>query len=517
MREGRSRGFAAGLGLGYLHTATALAAALVLTPYLLGRLGAHDYGLWLIGAQVLAYLALMDIGIVALVPREVAFAVGQGRGADSPEVRALVGRTLGVVSWQVPFVVAAVAATWWWLPADWTLVRGPLGVALFGFALLFPLRVFVALLQGLQDLAYLGVAHLAGLVVGTLATAGAVWGGLGLYALAMGWVAGQAVPAAMAWRRLRQHHPHVWPREPISRSWSTVRGQLSRGVWISVSQVAQVLMTGTDVLVVGALIGPEAVVVYVCTGKLLSMLANQPQLLLQTALPALSELRGAAARDRLNQISRSMTQLLFLASGAIVVSVLVVNQGFVVWWVGAASFGGLALTAVLLTSMFVRHVNFAAVYTLFCFGHERRLALTSVADGIVGAVAMLVLVPLVGPIGAPIGLLLATVFVSLPANLRALGRETGTAPLAFLSFWSGWAVRFVLVLACAAAVALAIEGTVWWAAGLAAASTLVMYAAVMAPELGRPPLGPMLAERIGPWRVFGAPWGRPANEHGVAP
>ncbi|HEY6508938.1 MAG TPA: oligosaccharide flippase family protein, partial [Vicinamibacterales bacterium] len=299
MPEGRLRGFVAGLGLGYLHTVTALVAALVLTPYLLGRLGAHDYGLWLIGAQVLAYLALMDVGIVALVPREVAFAVGQGRGADSPEVRALVGRTLGVVAWQVPFVVAAAAVTWWWLPAEWTLVRGPLGVALLGFVVLFPLRVFVALLQGLQDLAYLGTAQLAGLVVGTLATAGAVWAGLGLYALAIGWVGGQTVPAAMAWRRLRQHHPHVWPTEPTSRAWSMVRGQLSRGVWISVSQVAQALMTGTDVLVVGALVGPEAVVVYVCTGKLLSMLANQPQLLLQTALPTLSELRGAAARDRL--------------------------------------------------------------------------------------------------------------------------------------------------------------------------------------------------------------------------
>lgn len=517
MREGRLKGFVAGLGLGYLHTATALVAALLLTPYLLGRLGAHDYGLWLIGAQVLAYLALMDVGIVALVPREVAFAVGQGRGADSPEVRALVSRTLGVVTWQVPFVVAAVAATWWWLPADWTLVRGPLGVALLGFALLFPLRVFVALLQGLQDLAYLGVAQLAGLVVGTVATAGAVWGGLGLYALAIGWVAGQIVPAAMAWRRLRHHHPHVWPREPISRSWPTVRGQLSRGVWISVSQVAQVLLTGTDVLVIGALLGPEAVVVYVCTGKLLSMLANQPQLLLQTALPALSELRGAAARERLDQIARSMTQLLFLASGAIVVSVLVVNQGFVTWWVGAPRFGGLALTAALTASMFARQVNFAAVYTLFCFGYERRLAVTSVADGLVGAVAMLVLVPLVGPIGAPVGLLLATVLISLPANLRGLGREMGTEPLAFLAFWSGWGVRFVVVLVCASLVATTIEGGVWWAAGLAAASTLVIYGVVMRPELARPPLGPMLAGRIGPWRLFGAPWGRPAGEHGVAP
>ncbi|HEY6507692.1 MAG TPA: hypothetical protein VIY56_06740, partial [Vicinamibacterales bacterium] len=228
-------------------------------------------------------------------------------------------------------------------------------------------------------------------------------------------------------------------------------------------------------------------------------------------------LRGAAARDRLQQIARSMTQLLFLASGAIVVSVLVVNGGFVAWWVGAAGYGGLTLTAVLLASMFVRQVNFAAVYTLFCFGYERRLAVTSVADGLVGAAAMLILVPLIGPIGAPAGLTLATLLVSLPANLRALGRETGTEPLAFLSFWSTWAVRFVLVLGCAAVVAVSLDGSAWWVAGLAAAGVAAVYGVVMAPELARPPLGPMLVERVGPWRLFGAPWGRPAGEHGVAP
>ena len=63
---------------------------------------------------------------------------------------------------------------------------------------------------------------------------------------------------------------------------------------------------------------------------------------------------------------------------------------------GAARFGGFELTAALVAGMFVRQVNFAAVYTLFCFGYERRLALTAVADGVAGVAAMLVLVPVWG-------------------------------------------------------------------------------------------------------------------------
>jgi O-antigen/teichoic acid export membrane protein len=509
MREGRLGRFIAGLGFGYLHTLIALAVGVFLTPYLLSRLGGHDYGLWLLGAQVVAYLALMDVGVVALVPREVAFAVGQGQGTDSPAVRALVGRTLAVIWWQLPLVALVALTTWWLLPAEWAALARPLGLVLIAFVVLFPLRVFPALLQGLQDLGFLGAAQLSGLIAGTAATLGAVWGGLGLYALAIGWVASQLLPAGLAWWRLRSRHAGVRQAGRVSVTWAEARAQLGRGAWISVSQIAQVLLTGTDLVIVGTAIGPEAAVVYACTGKLATLLFNQPYLLLQTALPALSELRGAAARDRLNQISVAMTQLLFLASGGIVVVVLVANESFVSWWVGPSRFGGFALTAALLAGMFVRQVNFATVYTLFCYGYERRLALTSVADGVVGAVAMLLLVPRLGPLGAAIGLAVATVAVSLPANLRALGRETGLPPLAFLAFWKAWALRLAIVVVGALGLRGLTAGEPW-ALAPAVVAVAALYLAMMAPEMARPPLGPMLAERLGAWSAV-IPALRPAT------
>jgi O-antigen/teichoic acid export membrane protein len=440
----------------------------------------------------------MDIGVVALVPRDVAFAAGQGHGADSDQVRTLVGRTFGVVSWQVPCVGLAALVTWMLLPSAWTLLRGPLGVVLVAFVVLFPLRLFPAILQGLQDLAFLGAAQLAGLLAGTATTVLSVRAGLGLYSLAFGWIAAQSVPSLAALWRVRTAHRVVWPVARVRLAWDRVRGQLSRGIWISLEQIAQTLVTGTDLLVVGTVIGPEAAVVYSCTGKLVALLANQPQLVLLTALPAMSELRGAAARDRLHQVSRSMAQLLLLSSGAIVVAVLVANQGFVTWWVGGSRYGGLRLTGVLVAGMLVRHVNFAAVYTLFCFGNERRLALTAMADGAAAGAAMLVLVPQLGPEGAAIGLLLATVTISLPANLRQLGRELGIRPLSYLAFWRGWTLRFAALASCAAGVALAMSpGLV--PAAVATACIVVLYGGVMWPELARAPLGPMLAERLGPW------------------
>ena len=249
----------------------------------------------------------------------------------------------------------------------------------------------------------------------------------------------------------------------------------------------------------GKLLGPEAIVPYACTGKLIAMLANQPQLFMQMALPALSELRGSAARDRLFQVSHGMTQLMLLASGAIVAVVLVVNAAFVGWWVGESRFGGTALTALLLVGMLARHVNVTMVYTLFCFGYERRLALTPIADGLVGLTAMVLLVPRFGAHGAAAGLLLATLLVSLPANVRALAREENTSPWAFARGIAPWFVRCVGVLTLTFALTAVLRprglaGALPLAAGIAA-----LYAVVMMPVLRAAPLGPMLAARLRPW------------------
>ena len=194
---------------------------------------------------------------------------------------------------------------------------------------------------------------------------------------------------------------------------------------MSVSQVAQVLLNGTDVMIVGAMLGPAAVVPYACTGKLVSVLANQPQAILQSAAPALSELRTTADRGRLFQVSAALAQATLAVSGLVACIVLAVNAGFVRWWVGPDQFGGVPLTLLLLAAMIIRHFNTTNVYALFCFGHERRLALTGLADGVATLAISAALVRSFGLAGAPLGAIAGVVLVSAPLNLAALSRETG--------------------------------------------------------------------------------------------
>lgn len=495
----RTKRYIGGVGFGYASQFLVTLVGLWLTPFLLARTGQHDYGLWLVGAQVLAYLTLLDFGIVALLPREAGFVVGRARGdaaaaAVSPDLPQLVGQTLRLVLWQTPLVALAAALAWALMPAEWAPLRGPLGVVLAAFVVAFPLRVFQGVLQGLQDLAFLGKAQIVSWLLATALTVGLVLAGLGLYALAAGWVAGQLISTAVAFLRLRARFPGALPRGLPRLPRAAVRGRLVAGFWVSVNQVAVVLLAGTDLLVVGKLLGPAWVVPYACTAKLALVLANQPQMLLQAAIPALSELRAAADRAALARVSTALGQLMLLLSGAVICVVLVANRGFVEWWVGAELYGGQMLTALVLAAMLLRHLNLTIGAVLFSFGLERRLAVTGLLDGAVTVGAALLLTPHVGLLGAPLGSLLGVLLVSLPGNASALARGVGAAPL--IRALAPWAWRFAPLAAASALAGRQLPPHGFAALAVAALVTSSVYAAVMLPVAWRDPVGEYVRPRV---------------------
>jgi len=449
----RTRRWMGGVAFGYANLLVVTVVGLWLTAFYLARLGEHDYGLWLVVAQVLAYLALLDLGVVALLPREVAYVTGADGGQPTARVARAAGETLTVALWQLPLVAAAGAAVLLFLPADWAQLRGPLSAVLAAFVITFPARIFQATLRGLQDLAFLGAAQTATWTLGTAIGVAGIFTGLGLYALAAGWAASQVAGPVFWAIRLRRRFPEAFPSRPMRVAGAALRQRLRAAGWISVTQVAQVLIAGTDLLILGRVIGPAAVVLYYCTAKLVSVFQHPPLLLLDAAQPGLAQMRTGESRDRLAAVSAALTQAVLVLSGGVACVVLGVNQGFVTWWVGPDRFGGLALTAALVAAMLLRHWSTSATYALFALGHERRIAITILGDGIVTVTAQVALTRWLGPLGAALGTVAGVALVSLPANLIGLGRETAgiRAQLAALT---PWAWRFALGASVALALAL---------------------------------------------------------------
>jgi len=306
----------------------------------------------------------------------------------------------------------------------------------------------------------------------------------------------QLTTASVCCWQLQRRFSSILPRRLPFLSWLAARRQLTQGFWVSIAQVAQVLVNGTDILIIGKVLGPLAVVPYVCTGKLIGVLSNQPQMLMQAAGPALSEMKMAESREKLFQVSTALSQAMLILSGGVVCVVLIVNQGFVNWWVGAEQYGGLRLSALLLLTMLLRHWNTTAVYAVFCFGYERRISITTLLDGVVTVSCAIAFVRLFGAIGAPMGAILGVCLVSLPGNLSALARENGVTLLTIIkSLWS-WFYRFILLLAGAWLVTRVFIPQTFPAIALTASVAAVVYGLIMLPIILREPLGIYVRPRL---------------------
>jgi O-antigen/teichoic acid export membrane protein len=497
----RSKRFVSGVSLGYTYQGLVMVVGLWLTPFMLRRIGQHDYGLWLVGSQILSYLMMLDFGIVALLPRETAYATGRAQGvvSEARDLPKIVGETARVVLTQMPVVLLAVLLVWFLMPRAWYGFRGPITIALMAFTVMFPLRIFQAVLEGLQDLKFIGRIQI---LIWTLSTGTMillVLAGSGLYSLAIGWSAGQLTSAGIMFLRVRSKFPSVLPHRLPKLDGGKLFSHLSRGFWVSLSQVAQVLVNGIDVLVIGKVLGPSAVVPYACTAKLINVLSNQPNLIMQVAMPGLSELKTGESSERILSVTTALGQAVLMLSGMLTIVVLVVNQGFVTWWVGPKQYGGALLTVLLTVTVMLRHFNTTVSYATFCLGHERRYSIAILADGLVTAGACMLLVPLLGPIGAPLGSILGGAGMNLPLNLTVLCREVGSSVQTVLAPLWPWFWRFVILATSAIAIGRLYPSLNLVQAAVAAILAALVYAAVMFHPGQHSILGSYLRPRILPW------------------
>ena len=238
---------------------------------------------------------------------------------------------------------------------------------------------------------------------------------------------------------------------------------------------------------------------YACTGKLITMLANQPQMFMQLALPALSELRTSASRERLFEVSRSMTQVMLLASGAIVVVVLATNQavrlmvgwqcaicrrgpdGVVAGWhADSASQHDRSLCALLFRSRKTPGADSDRRRRRQHAGHVHLDTVRRFVRRCIGSADS-----------------------DLPdqpaSNLRALAREEGTAAMSLLVPLAPWTTRLFVLLACLAALVSVVQVSGLLGLVTTAAAMAIAYVAIMIPVLRQPPLGSMLSSAVVPW------------------
>jgi O-antigen/teichoic acid export membrane protein len=425
----RSQSFLGGALFAYVYQASLMLVGLWLTPFYIHTLGERDYGIWLVGLQVLNFLLLCDFGVIVVTPRDVANASGIEHAAlGSGEVARVVAQTLKVVLAQTGVIALVVLGLFVLRLGHDVGLRGPVGLVLAAFVISYPLRLFPAVLQGLQDLKFLGQLRLTLWGVSTAVVIVMLLMGARFYALAGGWCLQQMGHDLVAMIRLRRSRPDLLSAEVWRRAGPMRWRWFAQGFWVNVGQAATALVGGSDLLIVGHAISATTVVVYSSTSKLITVLQNQPQILAGVALPGISHMRTSESRERILGATTSLTQAMLLLAGGVFCIILAVNQQFVTWWLrrlpagGAHFFGGMRFTFILLLTFLLRQADYTLAVTLFAFGHEKWLSIKALVDGAVSVALALLLVRYWGIAGVAFGFLCGATFVSIPADFVLLKR-----------------------------------------------------------------------------------------------
>jgi O-antigen/teichoic acid export membrane protein len=414
-------------GFTYAQLGLAVAAGLVLIPFILSALGPRSYGLWLAASELIAYAAMLDLGVVATLPWLIARADGR---RDVSEMRAILCRATTVAALAGVGVTLVALAAWRFTPAalrltqaDVDALAGPLLVVVGAMALTYPLRVFSAALVGLQDVVVagcLGVSQTAltvGLTVWLLAD------GYGLYAVAIAAAVPPAVSGVASLFRLKVLKPEAmqgWPRPDMQGlRWILLEGGSG---WIA--GLGSTMAAATSGLVITVLGHPEWVVVYACTAKLPQLLSHLARALPDSGLVGLGQIDGEGLKSRVQRTVGTILRLHLLLGGAASAVVLLVNPVFVPLWVGEELFGGFALNVAMAAAMLFVSLTHGLVCCAAVLGQRRAIGAVTLAYGLLTIVSSIGLGAAFGLAGIAAAPIVSGVFTTLPAGVLLLRRAT---------------------------------------------------------------------------------------------
>lgn len=497
----RTRKAALTASFSYVQFGLAFVSGIVMVPLILTKVGAQNYGLWLACGELLAYSAMVDLGVLNVLPWLIAEKDGR---KDRAGMRKLIGYGMAA-SMVTSLLYILVAVLMWGLSvgladlsgANNATLFGPLLFLIAGTAVLFPFRTFYAVLQGLQDVVFFGLLGVGQWALNICLMLVLLFNGYGLYALAASSVVPPMIGCALCLIRIRLVAPDLltaWSRPTFSELSYLMKEGF--GTWLGNFGWRMIAASNSAIIV--AIRGPEMAVVYACTAKMGEILMQLSWQLPDSGMVGLAQLSGEGDQKRVREVVLSMLRLLLVTTGGVACAVLLLNPGFVSLWVGADKFGGLALNALLAAVVIGHSLTHGLVVPASVLGSRMQAGLLTIVQGGLFLLAAILLGRLFGINGVAAASLIGSLLFMVPLAARLLKRRTG---LSFKQVWDAalmaWLVRLVPLMLAGGAIGAWLAGKSFWFASLIAPLFGAVYLWGMRPLY----VGLPLPLRFKPWLI----------------
>lgn len=441
------------LGSYWSYSLAIVAAAFVVSPVVVQRLGPEQYGLWSTLLSAGGYLLVLDFGVHAALVRHVAMHAARGDDAALTRTYSTALTLLAVfaaITFTVLFAASAALVEFFDvappLRAEATLVARIVAVdfalGLFGAA-------FLGVLAGLQRFVQVNLATIGLVVAKSAALVVLLERGAGLTTVAVVAVAATLCKHTLQFLLLRRERPALRYRaSAFSRS--CARELLAYGVYAVLVVLALKLLLYTDALVIARRLSIEHVTHYAVPASILEHVERLALAGIAVLVPWISAKDAVGDREGQRTLYVVGTRYAALLVLPVLATLFAVGGSFLREWMGPTiAERGTAVLRVLVVSQAFALPQLLAHGILKGTGRIRFLAWTLLAQAVLNLVLSLWWVTTHGLVGVAMGTLVSVLVVNVVVMPWALCRLLALQPLHYAV--SAYALPVVLAAGFVAA------------------------------------------------------------------
>jgi O-antigen/teichoic acid export membrane protein len=389
----------------WLKLAVQLAVGVVVSPFIVHRLGDAAFGIWVLVFSVTSYFGLLDFGVRASIGRYVARYAALG---DLDQLRRFVNTSLAACSILGAGVLLITLAGSEYLGIFFKIPPGDLGAARLLFvligadvALAFPLSIFGCVLEGYQNFWPLNVVQIvAALVRGGLSVLVLGLGG-GLVAVAAVTVGVNLLRhfacAALAFRTT----PLRLGAQYLDRS---VVGQLAGySATAFMIFIAETLRFQTDAVVVGAFLSAAAVTYFAIGSKLVDYASSIVVSMSQIFTPMASHHDASGDQEKVRRVFLAGNRACALVIFPLCAVLILLGKPAIELWMGAKYLVSYPILVLLILPRTLLLAQSGSIRILLGLGRQRTFALMTMLDGLANLLLSIALVKPWGILGVAWG------------------------------------------------------------------------------------------------------------------
>ena len=422
------KNFKTGMAINLVGTLVVTAQAIVLSPIYIRVVGKELYGAWVVLADIFVALQFFDFGITSYSAQRIASLRSVSSSGAKQAANFLASLMLVSISIGGMSLIMFVGYRYIPLPHELTIRERQImvdcaiiGAAAVGIQLLG--YCFVAVSRAFEDVFWVNIASLLGVIVGFAVALLSVLNGMGIYSASWGMLARAVIATVGAMVAVKKNKVRfrLFPLD-----WNEIKpsfwDQLKRLPTTASGNFSVLAIASCENILVGSVLGFKSVAIYSISRKLFDFVRTSVDIYSYNAYGGMAA-AIASSRDveRRAYISRNVLAaaavILFLCIGA-----YSINHHFVRLWVGEAMYFGFASNIILALGIFL------GCLSNFLFGLQRaagRFSLAtkiSLVELIVKVVASLLFLRFFGLSGMGLGITLAAgIAIALNMSLADIG------------------------------------------------------------------------------------------------